>query len=98
MTNWTHSLPENVTRVEDVLTYANTLTDNYFGMVTLLLVFTVFFLSMKSRWKTEESLASASFVTAVSSYFFLLVGIIPEWVALLTTFMVVVATIGLVKK
>jgi len=98
MTNWTHSLPENVTRVEDVLTYANTITNEWFGMVSLLMVFTIFFLSMKSRWRTEEAFGAASFVTAVTSYFFLLIGIIPEWIAILTTFLMVLSTIGLAKK
>lgn len=98
MTNWTHSLPENVTRVEDMLTYANTVTDDLFGMTMIMVTFVVFFLSLKTKWRTEEAFGVSSFVTAIMSYFFLLMGLIPEWIALLTTFMVVLASIGLIKK
>lgn len=53
-----------ITSPIDLLTWANTVTNHYFGPCVCLALFAVIFLALK-RYDTEKAFASASFITAI---------------------------------
>lgn len=53
----------NLSGLVDVFTYANTNTDSWFGILILLMTFTIVFMSVKSKFTTSRTLSSASFIT-----------------------------------
>ena len=97
MTNYTYPLPTNVTRIEHLLSYANGVTDSFFGTMMLITIFVIAFVSMK-YYKTNLAFAGASFITAMSSYLFFILGLVSETAVLVSTFILVIAVIFLGKS
>lgn len=62
----TYPMPENITRVEDLVPYVNSITNNYFSLSLLLMIWVVSFAGFK-MYKSPEAFAGASFITAVAS-------------------------------
>ena len=97
MTNYTYPLPTNVTRIENLLSYTNGITDSFFGPIMLIVIFIISFVSMK-YYRTNLAFAGASFVTTISSYLFFVLGLVSETTIMLTTLMLVIAVVYLGKN
>jgi hypothetical protein len=67
ITDFDYPVPTNITRVEDLFTHANSLTNDMFGVGLLLLIWVVAFTGFKGYYNSESAFASASFITAISS-------------------------------
>jgi len=81
---WAHQLPEEIYGIQGLLSHVNTITDSFFAPVTLLIVFTISFMSMQ-RYPTPQAYTAASFTTAIAGYMFFWLGLLGEmWVILLS--------------
>lgn len=78
----------NVTNgFQDLLTYSNSVTNNFFGATIIFGVFMVLFIGLKTRgFPTEKAFASASFSSTLVSYIMVLIPnvISPSIVTVLT--------------
>lgn len=90
-TNYTIPLPENVTRLGDLMVYANQTTP--YGYLVLIAIYMVFFLYLarQQRSRTLPSLIGAGFVTMISSYLMYLIGLFGTQIPLALT----IGTMGL---
>lgn len=90
--------PSNLTDINKTLYYVNDVTDNMFGVAILLIVFTISFMALKSRYPIESALPSSMFTTTLISIFLWLLGILPAEappiLGLMTAFSVVLTFRG----
>lgn len=66
----------NVTSYPEVMEYANTVTDNFFGVSILVVIFVVVW-AHGSRDDAGRAFGSASFVTMLFSFFFGVLNLVP---------------------
>lgn len=78
----TYNMPDNLTRFYEYPQYVNTITDGFFGILLLLVIFVIIFIATKN-FKTSVAFALASFAAAFFSILFFIAGILIElWVYL----------------
>lgn len=87
----------NVTTPVDMFQYSNTLTNDLFGPFILLGLWLILFLAMKN-YPTPRAFASASFTTAIASYFMFIINLVPVGAILLTTIMTITSIFLLYSK
>lgn len=90
MTLWNY--PENVTGFATLMDYMNYSTDNYFGLLLLIAIFVVLFVSMKF-YETDKALAGASFVTLIIAVLFRSLNIIGDIVLFALVILVIVSVV-----
>ena len=78
----------SVSGAADLFTYANTVTSNLFGPSILFLVFITVFAITKASYHTGESFLSASFITAILSYFMNSLNLVPGAAVVVLTLMI----------
>ena len=90
-TNYTIELPHNVSRLGELMVYANETTP--YGYLVLIAIYMVFFLYLtrESRGRTLPSLVGAGFITMISSYLLYIIGLFGTSTPLALT----IATMGL---
>lgn len=81
----------NLTSIEQLLPFVNTLTGGFFGVVVLLMIFVITFIAGKS-FSTEKSLSFSGFLTLIIGIMFRMLGLINDGVL---TF-VVIGFVGIV--
>lgn len=64
----------NITRPYEIVTYSQTVTNEFFGPMILLAIFVIAFIAMKN-YKTTAALTGAAFVTFIISVLFWMIGI-----------------------
>ena len=76
----TFEYPTNLTDMGFVslFTYANSVTEGFFGLLVLITIFFVFFLSTKPFYTTPKSLGFASFATLISGIIFRILGLVND--------------------
>lgn len=74
----------------DLITYGNTVTGDVLGIIFLLIIFFVMFISMK-RYPTEKAFVGAAFTTAISSYLFNILGVLSGNIVSATTVILLAA-------
>lgn len=84
MTTLPYPYPTNVTNMTGWLSHVNTLTSNYFGTGIVAAIFVITFISMKN-YDTEDAIIVSSFITAISSYFLHILGLVNQFVPILFT-------------
>lgn len=62
----------------DLAQYGNTVTGNLFGLFLVIMIFLVFFITIRNRRPNEEAFVVAGFITALSSIFLYLMDLISE--------------------
>ncbi len=78
------SFPQpNFNNTLDLFIYAQTVTDDLFGPVSLITIWLVAFIYTTIRWGPEKAFPSATFITFLLSVLFYIVGWIAEWVPLI---------------
>ena len=81
----------------DLFTYVNTGSGSVYGILALISIWVVLFLSLK-YYATEAAMVTASFVTAVVAIMLVIVGIVPEvvlvFVAIIAAISIIVAFVG----
>lgn len=80
--------PENVSTPVDMFAYANTVTTDLFGIFILTGLWLIIFMAQKN-YPTPKAFASASFTTAIASYFMFIMELIPVQAVLTTSVMVI---------
>lgn len=63
----------------DIMQYVNSTTSGFFGVAILIFVFAIFYVPF-SIYKPEIALPSASAITAISSVFLLVMGLVSGYV------------------
>ena len=87
-----YTKPGNQTGIDDLFTYSNEVTQNWFGRWILIALFIVLFMSMKF-FPTEHALTAAATLTTVASYILYL----GDWVDLHTTvILTVIMLVGVI--
>jgi len=76
----------NITRPYELITYANTLTDNIFGVVMILMIFIVSFIAMKD-YPTKSAFASSCFITTLLAILLRVMGALADMYVFLCIFM-----------
>ena len=71
----TFSNPENLTRIHELFTYANSVTEFMLGNVLLIMIFSVFFLAFTPQGGSR-AFASSMIVTLISSIIFFILAIV----------------------
>lgn len=87
--NYTLPSSSNQTII-DLMHYDNSITGGFFGIVILIIVFFIFFLSL-IRSGVEKAFASSSIITAISSYFLAGMSLLDPALAVIPTIMVIVS-------
>lgn len=73
----TYPNPTNLTDIGTLLTYANTVTDNYFGVGLIVALYMIVFLNIKLRGeRTQDSLVLASWISFIPSMILFFMGLI----------------------
>ena len=73
----------NATGIMDVLSYANTVTNDIFWSLIVLAVFITTYMTLKN-WPTPQALAGAGFLTFIISLFVWLMSLVSDWVFMLS--------------
>jgi hypothetical protein len=73
----TYPMPENITGFGGFMSYANTVTGDWFAKVILLTFFFVVFISMK-QYKTRQAFAVASWSCMIISVFMRMLGLMSD--------------------
>ena len=63
----------------DFLVAINQLTGDWFGIMMYTSIVLIFFLSMKSRWTTPQSMATTSFLCLILALIFRVLEFIPDF-------------------
>ena len=87
----------NPSSIIDLFIYANTVTSNAFGYLILIAVYIITFISLKN-YPTERAFASASFITAITSVFMAVLGLVPTFVVLFPTILAIVSIFILARS
>ena len=69
----------NLTSIEQLLPYVNTLTGGYFGVIILLCIFVITFIAGKA-FSTEKALSFSGFLTLIVGIMFRMLGMINDGV------------------
>ncbi len=69
----------NLTSIEQLLPFVNTLTGGYFGTIILLMIFVITFIAGKS-FSTEKALSFSGFITLISAIFLRMLNLINDGV------------------
>jgi len=77
--------------------YANTVTDNFFGMSFLFMVFIVSFIAMR-RYPAKDSFATSSFITTVLGVLMKMMGLIADELVILFTIVTAASVLLLFKE
>jgi len=83
--------------VADLFIYANTVTNNFFGPLMLLTIFSILF-TAQYRFGFQKSFASSIFITTLCSYFFFILGMIGSWIVLVFTALVALSVFFLHRR
>jgi len=86
------SYPTNATKMYQIFQYSNTVTNEWFGAVILIMLFVIIFITLKD-YKTNRAFATASFITAVVAVLFKSFSIITDFTLYL---FIIAAGLGLV--
>lgn len=86
-------LPENITGIDSLATYANEVTDQWFGSLILLLIFYFFMMTFNFNEKKVSFMVS-SIITVLASTIFYIVGIISLSI-LIISFIITIIAIGI---
>lgn len=68
----------NMTRPYELFTYSNNVTNSFFGMAVIGSFFFISLVVMKN-YDSKTSFAASSFISMILGFFFMVLGIIPEW-------------------
>ncbi len=83
----------NVSNYQELMQYNNTITNNMFGPVLLLIIFMVCFIATKgNRYSTGTAFTFASFTTMISSTMLAIIGIVSSEIIL---FLIIIVAISL---
>jgi len=69
---------ENITSILDMFNYANTVTDNVFGMTISFSIFAICMIALYGRVRKGEGIMYSSFFTFVLSTFLFIIGLVKE--------------------
>jgi len=94
---WIPYTVANETSWYGLFRYANSVTDNYFGMSFLFLVFIVSFIAMR-RYPTKDGFAVSSFITTVLGVLMKMIGLIGDEMILLFTIITAASVLMLFKE
>ena len=76
--NWT-----NITSPTDLFNYANIVTNNWFGLMLIISIFIILFISFKS-YETEKAFSATTFISTIIALLLSLMGILsPEYVIIM---------------
>lgn len=90
MTNTTYYPMPNASTPVEMMQYANSLTNELFGIFILVGLWWIIFISQKN-YPTPRAFATASFTSAIASYFLFLMDMVPVIAIFATTVMVIVS-------
>ena len=77
--------PVNMTNLVDVFTYANSVSDNYYGIGVLISLYLIIFIYMNSRGEdAPNALVVAGFITSISGVFMFLMSLINSYQLFIT--------------
>lgn len=89
----TFDYPSNLTDINQTINYVSSVTNDMFGLSMLLIIFSISFFALKTRFPTNEAMASSMFTVTLSSIMFWLLGVLPAEtppiLAMMTAFSVV---------
>ena len=88
----------NGTSMIDIFKYANVVTGNMWGPMSLMVFFIIIFVSLAIRFEIEKALTTASFLTALVSYFFYVMDFVPGWMILIPTILTLISVFFLGQK
>lgn len=95
-----YPIPNLTNGVQDLLTYQNTVTNNWFAPLILVAIFLILFIGMKTRnIKTEHAFVSSSFsITLITYIMSLIPGFISSELIVITTMITAVSVIFLYRS
>ena len=94
---WTTFAEPNITNMTGMLTYANDVTNDYFGVMIPFGIFLVSFIAM-NNYPTEKSLLASGFISTVLSILLRLLGIVPDWIIITQVILLFAGIIFFGKK
>lgn len=80
---------ENNQTLVNLIQWNNSVTEGLFGLIVLITIFGIVYLRSNVTLPPEKSFAAASLISAVSSYFFFILGIVSNYIILVFTVMAV---------
>lgn len=83
-------LPDNITGITGLLTYANMVTNYWFVNLSLAAIWFVAFISLK-RYTLERAFLGSSVICAILSVLLLALNLITEWLMILFIVMTIAA-------
>ena len=89
-------LAGNASTFTEMIQYANTVSDDIFGIMLLTSIFFVIFIASSKR-DSGGGLAASLFITAILSYILAAMDVVGDWVAWVMTFALVGAIVLLYK-
>jgi uncharacterized membrane protein YfcA len=72
----------NYSQPHQMFTYANAVTDGWFGIVTLLAMFIIIFASLK-KYESSQAFAASAFITTLISMMYYAIGIVDTKIVVL---------------
>ena len=81
--------PSNITNIGGILPYLNTVMDNIFGSALLVVLFFIFWLSLK-EYRTDRAFAAATFTAMPIAIFFFIMGIINTYILIIFIILTIV--------
>jgi hypothetical protein len=87
-------MPENVTSIQEMFVYANTVSGDFFGVGVLIALYIIVFGYLRSKnSETSSCFVVAGFITSFAAIFFFLLGLIENWHLYICIFSLVAALI-----
>lgn len=92
----TYTYPTNITRFNELLHYASDITDGTFGIIMLLVIFTISFLAMRQAsaeypGQNAKIFSACTFITMFFSVCFFLLGIVNDGTMYICIFLTAIA-------
>jgi len=88
--------PSNITNIGEILPYVNTVMDGLFGTALLVILFFIFWMSLKD-YKTDRAFAAAAFVTMPIAIFFFVMGLINTYILIIIVIITIVGYLSISK-
>lgn len=88
-----HQLPTNITSWYGIFDYANTITNEYLGLLILMAFFVVIFISLKI-YTTERAFVTASFLTMLIAILFRVMNFVSNKIVFLFVILTAIALVA----
>ena len=73
-----YTMPTNITSITDWMQWGNVITGNWYGIVLIVMIFVITYISLKD-YPNKRAFAAAAFITGITTVLLRFIGLVDTW-------------------